>query len=88
VKQISIARLLAKLFKVTEEFDMKTNPKLMLLQKTILMIEGVGSRLDENVNMWQLAQPWIEDWAIENFGIEAKLLDFAKKIANKIKSAI
>ncbi len=88
VKQISIAKLLGKLFKITEEFDMKTNPKLMLLQKTILMIEGVGSRLDEDVNMWQLAQPWIEDWVVENFGIEARLADFVKKIANKLKGCL
>src|SRR5207249_11508786 len=52
LEQISLARLLAQLFQVTEEFDMETQPQLLLLQKTMVLIEGVGRRLDSSVNIW------------------------------------
>ena len=54
---ISIARLLAQLFQVTQQFDMETQPQLLLLQKTMLLAEGVGRQLAPNTNMWQLSQP-------------------------------
>ncbi len=60
--EISIARLLAQLFKVAETFAMETQPQLLLLQKTMMMAEGVGRMLDPSVNMWQLAEPLIEQW--------------------------
>ena len=72
---ISIARLLAQLFKVTEQFDMETQPQLLLLQKTMLLAEGVGRQLAPNANMWQLAQPLIEDWMREHRGPEAQLAE-------------
>ena len=51
--EISIARLLAQLFQVTEQFEMETQPQLLLLQKTMVLIEGVGRRLDPTVNIWE-----------------------------------
>jgi ubiquinone biosynthesis protein len=83
--EISIAKLLAQLFKVTEDFDMETQPQLLLLQKTMMMVEGIGISLNPKVNMWQVAEPWIEKWAIENIGIEAKFLEFINKIIDIIK---
>ncbi|MFT5182154.1 MAG: ubiquinone biosynthesis protein [Alphaproteobacteria bacterium] len=74
---ISIARLLAQLFQVTEQFDMETQPQLLLLQKTMLLAEGVGRQLAPNANMWQLAQPLIEDWMREHRGPEAQLAELA-----------
>jgi ubiquinone biosynthesis protein len=71
--EISIARLLAQLFRVTEQFNMETQPQLLLLQKTMVLIEGVGRQLDPNVNIWALARPLIEDWMRENRGPEARL---------------
>ena len=79
--EISLARLLAQLFEVTEQFDMETQPQLLLLQKTMLIAEGVGRRLDPSVNMWALARPLIEEWVRENRGPEARLVDFAGDVA-------
>ena len=73
LNEISIARLLAQLFHVTEQFDMETQPQLLLLQKTMVLIEGVGRRLDPTVNIWSLARPLVEEWARDNRGPEAQL---------------
>ncbi|HWB48770.1 MAG TPA: 2-polyprenylphenol 6-hydroxylase [Stellaceae bacterium] len=70
---ISIARLLAQLFRVTEQFEMETQPQLLLLQKTMVLIEGVGRQLDPAVNIWAMARPLIERWMQENRGPEARL---------------
>ena len=82
--EISIARLLAQLFQVSERFDMEAQPQLLLLQKTMLIAEGVGRRLAPDLNMWQLALPLIEDWMREHRGPEARLADFT---ANTILAA-
>ena len=82
VNKISIARLLMQLFKITEDFDMETQPQLLLLQKTMMLVEGVGCTLDPEVNMWKLAEPWIEEWGIRNLGPEAKLRDGIKGIVS------
>ena len=71
--EISIARLLAQLFQVTAQFEMETQPQLLLLQKTMMLVEGVGRRLDPTVNIWSLARPLVEAWARENRGPEARL---------------
>jgi ubiquinone biosynthesis protein len=71
--EISIARLLAQLFRVTETFEMETQPQLLLLQKTMLMAEGVGRTLAPQANMWSLAQPLIEQWERDYFGPEARI---------------
>lgn len=71
--EISLARLLAHLFQVTKTFEMEAQPQLLLLQKTMLVAEGVGRTLDPTVNMWSLARPLIEEWVIFNRGPEARL---------------
>ena len=71
--EISIARLLAQLFQVTEQFEMETQPQLLLLQKTMVLVEGIGRRLDPSVNIWTLARPIVEQWMRENRGPEAQL---------------
>jgi ubiquinone biosynthesis protein len=73
--EISIARLLAQLFEVTEFFDMEVQPQLLLLQRTMVVAEGVGRQLDPSINMWQLARPLIEEWMRENRGPEARLAE-------------
>jgi ubiquinone biosynthesis protein len=75
MQEISLGRLLAQLFEVTEQFQMETQPQLLLLQKTMVLAEGVGRLLDPTVNMWLLARPLIEDWMRENRGPEARLRD-------------
>ena len=71
--EISIGRLLGQMFEVTENFAMQTQPQLLLLQKTMVVAEGVGRRLNPNVNMWQLAQPLIEAWMVDNLGPQAQI---------------
>jgi len=71
--EISIARLLAQLFRVTEAFEMETQPQLLLLQKTMLVAEGVGRTLAPQTNMWSLAGPLIEQWERDYFGPEARI---------------
>lgn len=80
LSEISIGRLLQQLFQTTESFDMETQPDLLLLQKTMLVAEGVGRRLNPDVNMWFLARPLIEDWMLANRGPEARLREAASNI--------
>jgi ubiquinone biosynthesis protein len=82
VSQVSIAKLLALLFKITEDFEMETQPQLLLLQKTMVLIEGVGQKLYPEVNMWQQADDWIKDWANNHLGVEAKIKDGFMDIVN------
>jgi ubiquinone biosynthesis protein len=84
---ISIARLMAQLFRVTEQFEMAVQPELLLLQKTMLMAEGMGVRLNPEVNIWELAQPLIEEWMITNFGPRARIeraLSEARKTLERV----
>lgn len=71
--EISLARLLAQLFQITETFAMETQPQLLLLQKTMVVVEGIGLRLNPNLNMWGLARPILEDWIRETMSPEAKV---------------
>lgn len=71
--EISLARLLAQLFRITEQFEMETQPQLLLLQKTMLVAEGVGRQVNDEVNIWELARPLIEQWMIENRSPQARL---------------
>jgi ubiquinone biosynthesis protein len=61
------------LLRVTEQFEMAVQPQLLLLQKTMLMAEGMGTRLNPAVNIWELARPLIEDWMRDHFGPRATL---------------
>jgi ubiquinone biosynthesis protein len=84
LKEISLGRLLAQLFEITEQFEMETQPQLLLLQKTMLIAEGVGRRLDPTVNMWELAQPLIEDWMRANRGPEARLRQSLEQVGQAV----
>ena len=83
--QISIARLLAQLLRVTEQFEMAVQPQLLLLQKTMLMAEGMGTRLNPTVNIWELARPLIEDWMRSHFGPRATLGRAAGDLADGLR---
>ena len=69
--RISMARLLAHLFEVTERFGMQTRTELILLQRTMVVVEGVARTLDPNLNMWKSAQPVVEEWMKDNLGPKA-----------------
>jgi ubiquinone biosynthesis protein len=86
LSDISLARLLAQLFEVTERFRMETQPRLLLLQKSMLVCEGVGRALNPEVNMWALARPLIESWMAENRGPTARAADFAQAALARLDS--
>ncbi len=73
LNEISFARLLAQLLRLTESFELPVQPQLLLLQKNMLMAEGVSRSLDPSLNIWALAQPLIDSWMRENRGPEARL---------------
>ena len=90
INEISVARLLSQMFKVAEDFEMEAQPHLLLLQKTMMMAEGVGRALNPNVNMWKLAEPMVRDWVKKHMGVQAKagivkdvLEDFIRRIFTK-----
>jgi ubiquinone biosynthesis protein len=72
---ISMARLLTLLFEVTELFEMETRPELVLLQKTMVVVEGVARTLDPAFNMWRTAEPVVADWIAGNLGPRGALAD-------------
>jgi ubiquinone biosynthesis protein len=72
---ISMAKLLTLLFEVTELFDMQTRPELVLLQKTMVVVEGVARTLDPAFNMWKTAEPVVGDWIRGNLGPRGLLSD-------------
>jgi ubiquinone biosynthesis protein len=72
---ISMARLLTLLFEVTELFDMQTRPELVLLQKTMVVVEGVARTLDPAFNMWKASEPVVSQWIAGNLGPRGVLAD-------------
>lgn len=76
--QISMARLLAYLFEVTERFGMQTRTELILLQRTMVVVEGVARSLNPNINMWQTARPVVERYIRENVGPRALARDLIR----------
>ena len=75
VKEISVGRMLESMFAITRDFDMPTQPHLLLLQKTMVMNEGVATALDPDINMWETAEPFLRDWMRSELGPEAYCAD-------------
>ena len=65
VKDISGGKLLKQLFDVTEKFNMQTQPQLLMLQKTMVVVEGVARKLNPNTNIWTTSKPVLENWLKE-----------------------
>ncbi len=77
LKDISFAQVLLRLFETARQFDMQVQPQLVLLQKTLLNIEGLGRQLYPELDLWQTAKPFLEQWMHEQLGV--------KKFANELK---
>ncbi|OWU85816.1 2-octaprenylphenol hydroxylase [Oceanicola sp. 22II-s10i] len=75
---ISMGRLLSYLFEVTERFGMETRTELILLQRTMVVVEGVARSLDPQINIWQVARPVVEDYIRRNLGPRALAKDLAR----------
>ncbi|MGB0440543.1 MAG: 2-polyprenylphenol 6-hydroxylase, partial [Paracoccaceae bacterium] len=76
--KISMARLLGHLFDVTERFGMETRTELILLQRTMVVVEGVGRSLDPTLNIWAVAKPVVETYIADNIGPKALFRDLKR----------
>ena len=77
-EEISMAKLFMLLFEVTGMFDMRTRPELLLLQKTMVVVEGVARSLDPKLDMWTVAEPVVREWIERNLGPTGRLEDAAE----------
>jgi ubiquinone biosynthesis protein len=77
-RDVSMARLLEQLFETTRRFDMQMQPQLVLLQKSMVVVEGVARSLDPDFDIWESSRPVLESWMIEHLGPEARLRDAAE----------
>ncbi len=75
VSELSVGQMLDSLFAITRDFDMQTQPHLLLLQKTMVMVEGVATSLNPAINMWDVAAPYVGEWIRGELGPEAALAD-------------
>jgi ubiquinone biosynthesis protein len=69
--EISFGQVLVNLFNTARRFDMEVQPQLVLLQKTLLYIEGLGRQLYPQLDLWQTAKPFLENWVKEQMGVKA-----------------
>jgi ubiquinone biosynthesis protein len=79
LKDISFGQLLLRLFQTARQFDMHVQPQLVLLQKTLLNIEGLGRQLYPELDLWQTAKPFLEKWFHERLGPKAKITKFIEQ---------
>ena len=88
LKEISFGNLLLRLFSVARQFNMNVQPQLVLLQKTLLNIEGLGRDLYPDLDLWVTAKPFFEKWVKDNMGISSVIKKLSKnspKLINEIK---
>ena len=80
LKEISFGQLLLRLFQTARRFDMEVQPQLVLLQKTLLNIEGLGRQIYPDLDLWQTAKPFLEKWMNEQVGMRAMVRGFKKNL--------
>ncbi len=68
LKEISLGMVLMRLFQTSRRFNVEIQPQLVLLQKTLLNIEGLGRQLDPNLDLWSTAKPFLEKWMLDQLG--------------------
>ena len=84
-KDISGGKLLKQLFDITEKFNMQTQPQLLLLQKTMVVVEGVARKLNVNTNIWETSKPVLENWLKETKDPINAITDTLKDSAEVLK---
>ncbi len=77
LNEISFGHFLLQLFQAAREFNMEVQPQLVLLQKTLLYIEGLGRELYPELDLWETAKPFMEEWMVEHVGPAAALREVA-----------
>ena len=79
VSELSVGQMLDGLFAITRDFDMQTQPHLLLLQKTMVMVEGIATQLNPKINMWDVSGPFVKSWIRDELGPEAAIADRIKE---------
>ena len=79
MSRISVGKLLSHLFKITDMFNMRTQIPLILFQKSLVLVEGSCSFLCPNINLWDIAKPWMQEWGRKNMNMYAKGLRCANE---------
>ncbi len=82
LKNISFGIFLLRMFQTARQFELEVQPQLILLQKTLLNVEGMGSFLDPDLNMWDIAKPIVEHWASQQFNVKQTVLEIRKQLPN------
>ena len=85
--EISMAKLLTLLFEITALFDMRTRIELVMLQKTMVVVEGVARSLDPRLDMWSTAEPVVRSWMEDNLGPRGKIADAGQSLAKLAQMA-
>jgi ubiquinone biosynthesis protein len=85
IAEISFGQVLIQLFSVARGFDMEVQPQLVLLQKTLLNIEGLGRQLYPELDLWNTAKPYMERWIKERFGPKAAMQELKRQLPNWIE---
>ncbi len=80
LKDISFGRVLLQLFRASRRFNVEIQPQLVMLQKTLLNVEGLGRQLDPDLDLWKTAKPHLETWMNEQIGLRA----FAQNVKNEL----
>ena len=87
LNEISVGRLLGQLIAIAQMFEMEAQPHLLLLQKTMMTAEGVGRGLNPNINMWQLSEPLIREWALKNLSPRAQAKATMRELVGALRDA-
>lgn len=82
LKEISFGRVLLQLFQASRQFNVEIQPQLVLLQKTLLNIEGLGRDLDPDLDLWKTAKPFLENWMAEQLGFRGLASRIQKEAPN------
>ena len=85
VKDISGGKLLKQLFDITDKFNMQTQPQLLMLQKTMVVVEGVARKLNPDTNIWETSRPVLENWLKETKDPLNNLTNTIKETADAVK---
>jgi len=77
--EISLGQVLLRLFQTSRRFNVEIQPQLVLLQKTLLNVEGLGRQLDPNLDLWKTAKPYLENWMRQRMGLDGLRKSLAKE---------
>ncbi len=86
LREISFGQVLISLFEAAQRFDAQMQPQLMLIQKTLLQIEGVGRQLYPDLDLWKTAQPLLRQWVAERWSVRALARDVRKQLPDMLQA--